>query len=35
MRSEPPCLCRISCDFSAEIPPRRDEYFLYEHAEMG
>ena len=34
MRSEPACLGRISLDF-AGIPPRRDENFPYEHAQVG
>ena len=37
MRSEPArgiSLDGISLDF-AEIPPRRDEKFPYEHAQMG
>ena len=34
MRSEPAHLGGISLDF-AGIPPRRNENFLYEHAQMG
>ena len=34
MRSEPAHLDGISVDF-AGIPPRRDENFPYEHAEVG
>ena len=34
MRSEPACLGEISPDF-AEIPPRRDENFPYEYAQVG
>ena len=34
MRSEPARLSGISLDF-AEIPPRWDETFPYEHAQVG
>ena len=34
MRSEPACLGEISPDF-AEIQPKRDENFPYEHAQVG
>ena len=34
MRSEPACLGGISLDF-AGIPPKRDEDFPYEHAQVG
>ena len=34
MRSEPARLGEISLDF-AEIPPKRDENFLYEHMQVG
>ena len=34
MRSEPAHLGEISLDF-AEIPPRWDENFPYEHAQVG
>ena len=34
MRSEPDLLGGNSLDF-AEIPPRRDENFPYEHAQAG
>ena len=34
MRSEPARLVGISLDFSG-IPPRRDENFPYEHAQVG
>ena len=34
MRSEPACLGGISLD-SAGIPPRWDENFPYEHAQVG
>ena len=34
MRSEPARLVGISLDF-AGIPPRWDESFLYEHAQVG
>ena len=34
MRSEPACLGGILLDF-AGIPPRRDENFPYEHAQVG
>ena len=34
MRSEPARLGRISLDF-AGIPPKRDENFSYEHAQVG
>ena len=34
MRSEPASLGEISLDFP-EIPPRQDENFPYEHAEVG
>ena len=34
MRSETARLGEISLDF-AEIPPRRDEHFPYEHAQVG
>ena len=34
MRSEPARLGEISLDF-AEIPPRRDENFPHEHAQVG
>ena len=34
MRSQPAHLCEISLHF-AEIPPRRDETFPYEHAQVG
>ena len=34
MRSEPARLGGISLDF-AGIPPRRDENFPYEHAQVG
>ena len=34
MRSEPDHLGEISLDF-AEIPPRPDENFPYEHAQEG
>ena len=34
MRSEPTCLGGISLDF-AGIPPRGDENFPYEHAQVG
>ena len=34
MRSEPARLGEISVD-SAEIPPRRDENFPYEHTQVG
>ena len=34
MRSQRACLGEISLDF-AEIPPRRDENFPYEHAQVG
>ena len=33
MRSEPTRLGEISLDF-AEIPPRRDENFPYEHMQV-
>ena len=36
MRSEPAHLGEISLDFDfAEIPPRWDENFPYEHAQVG
>ena len=34
MRSEPACLRRISRDL-AGIPPKWDENFPYEHAQVG
>ena len=34
MRSEPARVGKISLN-SAEIPPRRDENFPYEHAQVG
>ena len=34
MRSEPARLGGISLDF-AGIPPRQDEHFSYEHAQVG
>ena len=34
MRSKPAHLVEISLDF-ADIPPRRDENFPYEHAQVG
>ena len=34
MRSEPARVGKISLN-SAEIPPRRDEHFPYEHAQVG
>ena len=34
MRSEPARLGGISLDFTG-IPPRRDEYFPYEHVQVG
>ena len=34
MRSEPARLSGISLDFSG-IPPRLDENFSYEHAQVG
>ena len=34
MRGEPARLGEISLDF-AEIPPKRDENFLYEHMQVG
>ena len=34
MRSEPVRPGEISLDF-AEIPPRRDENFAYEHVQVG
>ena len=34
MRSEPAHLGGITLDF-AEIPPRLDEDFLFEHAQLG
>ena len=34
MRSEPARLGEISLHF-AEIPPRRDENFPYQHAQVG
>ena len=34
MRNEPARLGEISLDF-AGIPPRSDENFLYEHAQVG
>ena len=34
MRSEPARVGKISLN-SAEIPPRRDENFSYEHAQVG
>ena len=34
MRSEPARVSGISLDF-AGIPPKRDENFSYEHAQVG
>ena len=34
MRSEPACQGETTLDF-AGIPPRRDEYFPYKHAQAG
>ena len=34
MKSEPSRLSGISLDFAA-IPPKRDENFPYEHAQVG